>query len=189
MSNNSISSINDLIFYETELPKFSDFIVVLWNKWVNTMIDVKKIYDMGISKKIIITWWSYMGQANVKSEAEIFMEKWIELWINSNDIILETLSTNTKENIINIKEILEKNNFDFEKWKILFVCKAFHTRRVLMTSKQFLWNNISYYFYPIVDKNNISKEHWFKTDKAKKRVLEELVRIWNYTIKWDLSLK
>lgn len=189
MPKSSISAINDLIFYETILPEKTDFIVVLWSNWQNTMIDVKKIYDKGISKKIIITWWSYMWQASEKSEAEIFMEKWIDLWINPKHIILETLSTNTKENIIHIKEILEKNNFDFDKWKILFVCKAFHTRRVLMTSKQFLGNNIEYYFYPIIDERNISKEHWYESEESKIRVLEELVRIWNYTIKWDLSIK
>jgi len=188
MSKNTLSAINDLVFYETIIPEKVDFIVVLWSNWEDTMYDVKKLYDNKISNKIIITWGSYMWQVTQKSEAEIFRDKWVELWINHEDIILETLSTNTKENILHIKEILESNNFDFNSWKILYVCKAFHTRRVLMTSNMFLWKNISCYFYPIVDDRNISKNFWHESEDSKIRVLEEVIRIWNYSIKWDLSL-
>lgn len=185
MINETLEKITSLIFYETKIPKKVNYIIVLWSNYIDTMIDVKRIYDEWISKKIIITGWSYMWKDSTDSEAERFMNRWVELWIDKKDIILEKKASNTKENILFIKKILDKNNF--KKWKILFVCKAFHTRRVLMTAQKNLWSNNEYYFLPIVDDTKISKNEWFLSEKSKNRVLAELIRIWEYTIKWDIS--
>ena len=97
-------------------------------------------------------------------------------------------ASNTKENILFSMPLIDKeiglNNIK----SILFVCKAFHTRRVLMAAKRFIPSDIKFYFYPVIDEGNIRKNNWWKNDVAKSRVLDELRRIAEYTIKDDLSL-
>ena len=58
-----------------------------------------------------------------------------------------------------------------------------------MTAKKFLPTNIKYYFSPVIDERNIKKENWWKDEVAKTRVLEELRRIGEYTLKGDLWLE
>lgn len=71
---------------------------------------------------------------------------------------------------------------------MLLVCKSFHARRVLMTATNFLPNDIEYYFLSTLDERNIAKDGWWKDEIATKRVLEEVGRISQYTLKGDLKL-
>ena len=59
-----------------------------------------------------------------------------------------------------------------------------------MTVQAFYPSNINYVYYPIVDVKgkNIGKDSWWSSEESIKRVLEELRRISEYTLKGDLAL-
>lgn len=182
MHNNSIKAITDFLFYETRIPKKVDIVFVLWNNYLDTMKELSILLKTVNYNKILITGGAYL---NKKKEADLFKEQGLKLGVKEENLILESNATNTKENIIFSRQILEDLDFRFKYKKILFVCKSFHTRRVLMTLNNYFFKDIKFYFYPLQD-GFIDKENWFKNEGAKKRILEELIRIWEYSINKDL---
>lgn len=181
----SVDAITKLLFIDQSIEKV-DIAIVFGNDWIQTMDDLYPFYKEGMVPKIIITGNSANG--NKEPESLRFQKRGIEIGFSAEDIILESRATNTKENFIFSKEILEKM-FGLENInKILLVCKTFHTRRVLMTAKNFLPDKIEYFFLPTLDERNITKNGWWKEDVSKQRVLEEVGRISQYTLKGDLKL-
>lgn len=164
-----------------------DLIFVFGSSYLITMDEVKRLYDKKVADKILITGHSKNKLKEI--EADRFYKRGIELGLPKKIFLLEREATNTKENIVNSIPIIKKAVGFKNIKKIMFVCKAFHTRRVLMNAKKFFPSNIQYYFSPIIDERNIKKENWWKDEVARTRVLEELRRIAEYTLKGDLRLE
>lgn len=186
--NSTISAISELLFIDSNAKNSNaDLAIVFGNDWIETMDEVYKLYIDGKIKKILIT--GHSANKDKEPEALRFKKRAIELGIPDNIILVEKVATNTKENFLFSKTIIE-NEIGFDNIKsILLVCKTFHTRRVLMTAMNFFPNNIDYTFLPMIDERNIQKDNWWHDDIAKTRVLEELRRISDYTLKGDLSLE
>lgn len=185
-SRSTIDSITSLLFIESQIEPV-DLIFVFGNDWTETMDEVSKLYFNNISETILITGNSAKGGA-VDSEAIKFKSKGISLGIPESAIITETQATNTKENMVfSMGLIDEAIGLDKIK-KILFVCKTFHTRRVLMTARNFLPPSIEFSFLPMIDERKIEKHNWWTDELATKRVLEEIQRIAKYSLKGDLSI-
>lgn len=181
----SIEAISDFLFIEKDI-KNVDVAIVFGNDWTETMDELLPYYKNGMVPKIIIT--GHSANSDKEPEALRFQKRALELGFLKDDIYLEEQATNTKENFEFTKPILE-NNFNHSNLEnILLVCKTFHTRRVLMTAKKFLPQNINYCFLPTIDERKIEKDSWWKDETATKRVLEELGRISQYTLKGDLKL-
>lgn len=182
----TIQAISDFLFLPAN-PKKADLMFVFGHSYLSVIDEVKKLYDKKHSNRILIT-----GHSKGKlkdNEAERFLKRGLGLGIPKKVFLLEKKATNTKENILFSKSIIEKK-IGFNNIKtILFVCKAFHARRVLMTAKKFFPINIKFCFYPVIDKRNIRKNNWWKNNIAKIRVLEEVERIAKYTLKGDLSIE
>jgi uncharacterized SAM-binding protein YcdF (DUF218 family) len=182
----TIQAITDLLFIETPLEKV-DLMFVFGHAWGQTMIEVKRLYDEGISSRILI---SGRGPNRDQSESEAFRfyRKGLELGIPEHAFLLEEKATNTKENIEFSISIVE-NAIGLKKInKILFVCKGFHARRVLMTARKFFPKHIEYFFFPIVDERIIERDSWWRDPVAFERVMAEVGRIADYTLKGDLSI-
>ena len=182
----TIESISNLLFLSPN-PQKVDLIFVFGHSYLSAMDDVKMLYNKGYSSKILITGHSKGKMKDVESER--FFKRGIELGIPEKAFILESKATNSKENITFSKSIMEHEIGLSNIRSILFVCKTFHTRRVLMTAQKYLPEHIEFYFYPIIDERNIQRDNWWKNDIAKSRVLEEVSRIGEYAKKGDLSLE
>lgn len=116
--------------------------------------------------KIIFSWW-IVHQKDLlspwwdKTEAEIFGDRAIELWVPSNNIIYEKEATNTGENINKIMKLIKENNISCD--KILLVQKPYMQQRTFLTFvKQYplayskiivTWPQISFENYPNDDIN------------------------------------
>lgn len=183
----TISSISNFLFIDKNFTDETpiDMTIILGNDWVETMEEVYELYSKMHIGKIFISG----GAVNKEiPESLIFKRRGETLGIASEDMILEDKSTNTKENFQNLYNIIDKEiGFDSIK-NILIVCKTFHTRRALMTAKNFFPESINYFFLPMPDERKIYKESWWLEDESKKRVLEEIERIAKYTLKGDLKL-
>lgn len=183
----TIEAITDFLFLETKKPKKVDLIFVFGSSFLPTMDEVKKLYNKKVAKKILITGHSKGRLKEI--EADRFYKYGLKIGFPKNAFLLEKEAANTKENIINSIPLIEEE-LGFKKIKaIIFVCKTFHTRRVLMTVKKFFPAGIKYYFSPVTDERNIKKDNWWKNKVAKARVLEEVKRIGEYALRDDLSIE
>lgn len=193
MSDNfsTVEAITKLLFLPKSVPNKADICIVLGNDYIDTMVHVKSIYEHGICDKFILT--GHSAKMDKEPECERFFRRGIELGIPSNAMFLENKATNSYENLNFSKQIIEKQFGGFERCKkILFVAKAFVTRRVEMTAKNLYPDFVETYYFPTVDDTetgkNIRSDNWWKNDAARKRVLEEVKRIAEYTLKGDLKL-
>jgi uncharacterized SAM-binding protein YcdF (DUF218 family) len=182
----TIEAISDLLFIDTPLDTV-DLIFVFGHQWIQTMSEVKSLYDKGISQKILI---SGHGPRKDRSESEAlkFVKKGIELGIPEAAFLLEENATNTRDNIQFSIPLIEAALGFASISRILFVCKAFHARRVLMTARRFYPGHIQYLFYPVKDERAIEKGNWWQDSVAFERVMAELRRIADYALKGDISI-
>ncbi len=182
----TIKAISELLFIESSIEKV-DLIIVLGNNWTGTMAEVARFYYDGITDRILITG-KCVGEETDKTEASKFKEKGLECKIPEEAFLLEENATNTKENIQFSAKVIEENiGFDKIK-KILFIVKAFHARRVLMTAKKDFPPHIEYFFHSTVDERNIQKSNWWEDPAVMDRTLAEVRRIGEYALKGDISL-
>jgi vancomycin permeability regulator SanA len=140
-----------------------------------------QLYNEGRANKILFSGGA-IWEDNTFPEAVILKNKAIELGIPEEDILVETASKNTKENII--ASLLHLDRF-FELHKIkrlLIVTSNYHMRRTYLTLKTYMPSWIEFSLC-IAENHATKKDNWFLSEKGRKRVLEESRKIIKY-IKW-----
>lgn len=118
-------------------PQKSDAIIVLGCKvngenptrflYERTML-ASRLYKEGYSEYIILS--GGKGEGENISEAECMRRILINEGIDDEKLILEDKSTNTYENLVNSKKIIEDKNFK----DVLIVSNKFHLRRAKLIS-------------------------------------------------------
>lgn len=96
--------------------------------------------------------------------------------VPEKQILKEDESTNTYENALFSKKVLDENNIKIK--KAILVCQAFHARRVLMTYSV-VFPNVDFYVCPI-DTQGVNKNNWFENEYGIKRVLGEVEKCGKY---------
>ncbi len=187
----AIDAITEFLFIPEMLPDKADICIVLGNDYVDTMVDVKSIFDRGICDKFILT--GHSAKMDKEPECDRFFRRGVELGIPQENMFLENMATNSYENLDFSKKIIEEQLGGFENnKKILFAAKAFVTRRIEMTAKKLYPDFVQTYYLPTADDTengkNIRADNWWTNSAAQKRVLEEIKRIAEYTLKGDLKL-
>lgn len=187
----TIEAITKFLFIPKLIPDKADVCIVLGNDYIDTMVDVKWIFEQGICDKFILT--GHSAKMDKEPECERFFKRGIELGIPQDMMFLENKATNSYENLDFSKKIIENQLGGFERCKkILFVAKAFVTRRIEMTAKKLYPDFVQTYYIPTADDTengkNIRADNWWTNSAAQKRVLEEIRRIAEYTLKGDLKL-
>lgn len=187
----TIDAITQLLFIPDDIPDVVDVCIVLGNDYVDTMKSAKLVYDKGISDKFILT--GHSAGMDKEPECDRFFRRGVELGIPPKNMLLENRATNSYQNLQFSGQIISEQLGGFENCrKILFIAKAFVTRRIEMTAKKLYPEFVQTFFYSTFDDTetgkNIRTDNWWKTDAAKKRVLEEVMRIAEYTLKGDIEL-
>lgn len=190
MQNDTRAKITDFLFIgkSWEDLEVYDLVIILGNEFYKeNALTIKKLFDdkkITLDTKIIIS--GNKGSINKgigEAEAEIIYKHILELGLDL-DCILEKNATNIKENLLYVKEIIK--DFSIYK-KILIIGKSFIGRRVLMSLDKLDYPLQKIHFYGL--EVDIRKEDWFKLEGPKKRIMEELERIANYTLKGDLKME
>jgi len=101
-------------------------------------------------------------------------------------LILEKESTNSLENVLFSKKVIdEKFGFNNIK-KIIAVVKHYHSRRALMTLKKYFPKDIE--LIPVTyEIYGFTKDNWFKSDIGKEKVISEFEKISKYLDKGDIG--
>jgi hypothetical protein len=112
-------------------------------------------------------------------EAMFMKEAAIQLGVPCHDIYTETVSQNTKENVIASLLVLDRDIRLHQIRRLLVVTTTYHMRRCLLTLKTYMPKWIEYTLCPADDE--ITKaDNWWLNENGKKRVINESRKIIEY---------
>lgn len=157
-----------------------------WNAWKESVEKAAELYKDSLVPKIIVS-----GGANPVTgiiEGDLMAIELEKLGVLKKDILVENRSTNTLENVLFSKEIIDKQ-LGFKNINVVTaVVKNYHARRALMTLRKHLPKNIELKSAVYVSAYyNFTKENWHKTERGKEKVMEEVNKIKTYLAKGDLE--
>jgi uncharacterized SAM-binding protein YcdF (DUF218 family) len=187
LTEEQIQKLSDYIFIKSE-PEKADLIFVFGTRSPQPISITLQLYNKKYASRIMISG----GENKVIHvvETDDMSNKLINMGVKKKDIIKENKSTNTLENVIFSRAILE-NTIGLNKIKtMLVVVKSYHARRALMTLRKNLSSTIKY--LPIPYEGNINgvvirKSGWFENPDSLKKVLEEESKIREYLAKGNLE--
>jgi uncharacterized SAM-binding protein YcdF (DUF218 family) len=171
-------TINKLIFENLEDDKLSGDIIFVFGSVTAPKYRVPKaieLYKTNRSPKILMSG----GQSGIP-EATLMKDVAVNHGVRESDIITETKSQNTRENIIYSKEILDQEIGLENIKRIIIVTNFFHLRRCLLSMKTFMPEWIEYSLCGVLD-TNTRPDNWHLNEKGRIRVRQEVERLIRYT--------
>ena len=178
LTKEDIDKINKYMFSFNDKITSPDLILVLASssiKRIEKAIELSKKYNL----KILISGANYLKKDRMY-EYEKYYIYVITHGISKDNLIIESISHNTKENIRNSLRLIKDKYHS-----IIIVSSSQHLLRVKLTlEKELLKNNITninYYLVPSYA-TLVPKDTWYKEEKAKEIIKGELERIIKYRL-------
>jgi len=183
MDQKEIKKITDYIFLKSS-PQKADLALVFGTRHQEAINKVYELYRDRLVPRILVS--GGINRVTGENEAKEMSDKLIKLGVKRDDIILENESTNSLENVLFSKQVInEKIGFDKIK-KIIAVVKHYHSRRALMTLKKHLPKTIE--IIPVTyDIYGFTMDNWFDNEVGKEKVLSEWNKIPEYLTKGDIE--
>lgn len=183
MDQKEIKKITDYIFLKSANQK-ADLALVFGTRHQEAINKVFELYRDGLVNKILVS--GGINRVNGENEAKEMNDKLIKLGVKKDDIILENKSTNSLENVLFSKQVIDQD-FGFDKIKkIIAVVKYYHSRRALMTLKKHFPKTIK--LMPVTyEIYGFTIDNWFNNEIGKEKVLSEWNKIPEYLAKGDIE--
>ena len=169
--------ISEFIFVETDVEK-SDVILIPGASQPQLMEKAAELYNRGFAKYILPSGGVNPKLIHHESEWEYLKTIGIKLGVPENVILREDKAQNTFENAQFSWNFLQSLNIPIR--NVILVCKAYHSRRALLTYRTIFPLNINFYISPVIDKRGITKDNWFQNEGSISIVMSEVVKIGNY---------
>lgn len=165
--------ITDYIFLEDADQK-SDlaFVFGTWDKWQESVEKAGQLYRDLLTSKILVS--SGANPATGVIEGDLLAKDLEKLGVPKSDILVENKSTNTLENVLFSKEVIDRE-LGLENIKVMTaVVKNYHARRVLMTLRKHMPSHIKIEVAMYISsKYPLTKETWDANEEWKGIVLGE----------------
>lgn len=179
--------ISKYIFLDTT-PQKSDIGLVMGT--TKTYTEAAKrtwnLYKKGVIQRIIIS--GGINRNNKNNESTLLKNELLNLGIPEDVITLEQKSTNTLENVIYSRNLIQKKIGFSNINSILVIARNYHSRRVLMTFKKHFPKTVKIYISTYTSKKYpFLKSNWYKTKLGTQKVNEELKKIKKYLKKGDIE--
>lgn len=178
LTKEDIDKINKLMFNFNDKITSPDLILVLASssiKRIEKAIELSKKYNL----KILISGANYLKKDKMYEYEKYYIYA-ITHGISKDNLIIESISHNTKENIINSLKLIKDKYHN-----IIIISSSQHLLRVKLTlEKELLKNNITninYYLVPSYA-TLVPKDTWYKEKKAKEIIKGELERLVRYNL-------
>jgi uncharacterized SAM-binding protein YcdF (DUF218 family) len=169
--------ISEFVFAETDVEK-SDVILIPGASQPQLMEKAVDLYNIGLAKYILPSGGANSKLLSHESEWEYLKTVGIQLGVPEKAILKEDKAQNTFENAQFSLNVLQTLNIPTN--NVILVCKAYHSRRALLTYKSVFPLNTNFYVSPILDRRGISKNNWFLNEDSIKIVMNETVKIGRY---------
>lgn len=178
-----IKKITDYIFLKSS-PQKADVALVFGTRHKEPLKKISKLYKSKLISKILIS--GGKNRVTGENEAESMSKELIKLGVLPSDLILEDKSSNTLENIIFSKKILDEKIGLKNIHEIIAVVKHYHSRRALMTLKKHFPKHIK--IVPVTyNVYGFTKDNWHKSEIGREKVLGEWNKIPKYLEKGDIE--
>ncbi|GGE38085.1 hypothetical protein GCM10011391_16120 [Pullulanibacillus camelliae] len=137
-----------------------------------------KLYEAKRTGKLLfsggVTW-----EGHQEPEAIQLKQRAIELGIPERDILVETQSKHTKENVLASLLVLDRAFSLHQIKRVLMVTAGYHMRRAFLTAKTYMPEWIDYSLCPVNDRYT-RKNNWFLNKYGRKRVETEAKKLIRY---------
>jgi uncharacterized SAM-binding protein YcdF (DUF218 family) len=183
MNQEEIRKITEYIFMKS-VPQKADLALVFGTRHQEAINTAYELYRDKLVDKILVS--GGINRVTGENESEEMSKKLIALGVDRENILLENKSTNSLENVLFSKEVIEKElGFNVIK-NIIAVVKHYHSRRALMTLKKHFPKTVK--FIPVTyEIHGFTREDWFTSDTGMEKVLSEWEKIPKYLSKGDIE--
>ncbi len=183
MKTDKIKNIDQLVFnfdYK-KVEDVCDFGIVFGGLTMvpQRMDKALELYQEGLIKKLILS--GGIGYFNIDKripEALKMYDYALNKGVKESDLILETNSRNSMENIKYSLNIIKSFN-DFDKVKLGLITSQFHLKRVLLLFQKYV-NNMDNIYAEGVKDGIFDRENWFDSKFAQKVILKEAITLYYY---------
>ena len=182
-----IKEITDYIFLNDKNPSGDiAFVFGTWNAWKESIEKAAELYKNGFVPKVIVS--SGENPVTGASEGDLMALDLEKLGVPKKDILIEKKSTNTLENVLFSKKIIDKE-LGLQNIRIITaVVKNYHARRALMTLRKHIPKNIQLKSAAYASADYpFTKDNWHNVEDGNKKVMEEVEKIKMYLAKGDLT--
>jgi uncharacterized SAM-binding protein YcdF (DUF218 family) len=112
------------------------------------------------------------------SEAEWLKSVTVGLGVPAGNILCEDKAAHTFENAEFSLQLLDRIGISTD--KIILVCKAYHSRRTLLTYQYCFPDKTKFLVASIEDKRGLNKENWTTKNEYIEKVMGEVEKIGKY---------
>lgn len=169
--------ISDFIFVETGV-KEADVILIPGGSHPQLMEKAVELYKEGMAPYILPSGGVNQKIPEYESEWEYLKSIAMGLGVPEEAILRENQARHTFENAELSWQVLQDLNMPIR--KAILVCKAFHSRRALLTYQTVFPQSVEFYISSVIDKRGISKENWFLDKESIRLVMSEVAKIGTY---------
>jgi uncharacterized SAM-binding protein YcdF (DUF218 family) len=168
--------ISDFIFVE-DLPQKADVILIPGGSHPQLMVKAAELYQQGFAPYILPSGGAKPKLPAYESEWEFLEKIALGLDVPEKAILKENKAHNTFENAVFSKEVLLEMNLPVD--KAILVCKAYHSRRALLTY-QVIFPETRFLVAPVIDNRGITKSNWYTRQDFVSVIMGEVRKIGQY---------
>lgn len=174
---NFINCISNFIFVD-DLIEPCDVILIPGGSHPQLAQKAATLYKQGMAPYILASGHANTNIPNFTSEAEYLKSLAVELGVPADKFLCETKASHTFENAEFSLKMLNERKIKAD--NIILVCKAFHSRRVLLTYKYIFPVHTKFLVASVVDKNGLCKNNWITKPEYILKVMSEVEKIGKY---------
>lgn len=175
--NYAFACISDFIFVNTQIRP-ADIILVPGGTSQKPMEEAARLYHQGLAPCILPSGRYNPDIPGFQSEWEYLRHTALSMGVPDKAILKEDEAANTFENAKFSLKLLQQKNIEVS--RAILVCKAFHSRRALLTYQTIFPGNVDFDVASVVDESGISKDNWHLEERKIRVVMMEVVKIGRY---------
>jgi len=175
--NMCVDSITDFIFVDNVITQ-SDIILIPGGSHPQLAEKAAELYRQGMAKYILVSGHANPNIPDYSSEADYLKSIAISMGVPSEAIVCEHKASNTFENAEFSLALIKSKGLNVE--KAIIVCKAFHSRRSLLTYEYVFPNETKFLVSTITDKRGLNKDNWTTKQEHINMVMSEVEKIGRY---------
>ena len=173
----NVNFITDFIFVENSIAP-CEVILVPGGSRPQLAEKAAELYNAGMAKVILFSGHVNWRIPEYSSEAEYLKSIAVSLGVPADSIICDHEAAHTLQNAEFSLAILRKMNFKLDKF--ILVCKAFHSRRALLSYQCVFPKTTKFFVATTEDNQSPQRDTWATEDKHIKRVMSEVEKIGKY---------
>ncbi|MCL5046014.1 MAG: YdcF family protein [Actinobacteria bacterium] len=178
----SIREITDFLFVQDD-PEPADLVFVFGGQRQERALKAAQLYKAGFAPKVFISGGDKRGTG--EAEAESLKRIVASEGVPEKDIITETRSSGTLENVLYSQEPIEKAFSWRNLKKVILVSAPMHMRRVKRTFARHCHPELKIICCPD-DREDVNRDNWWTTEVGRKMVLRELEKVRAFAKKGEL---